>query len=133
MNLLFRGRLSLITPLRLYEVYDRLTNLIGKEDSDEEFKKKYVGIVYENGFKLKKAYKQMLSTPYYSCEFTGAITSDNDYTIIPFSTLPSMDSRWSILWLLFASFLYIGNLILYNRQCKKISMELISELSAQLF
>lgn len=163
MNLLFRGRLSLITPLRLYEVYDRLTNLIGKEDSDEEFKKKYVGTVFERGFKLKKAYKQMLSTPYYSCEFTGAITSDNDYTlvnvtirpnkqmllifrvslvvflilvintIIPFSALPCLDLGWSIIWLLLGSIIYIGNLIAYNLQCNKISKELISELSAQLF
>lgn len=163
MNLLFRGRLLLVTPLSLMEVYSRLTNLIGKEDSEEEFKKKYIGTVYEKGFKLKKAYKQMLSTSYYSCEFAGAITSDSDYTLVnvtirpnkqmllifrvslvaflilvintimPFSALPPLDSRWSILWLLFGSIIYISNLIAYNLQCNKISKELVSDLSAQVF
>jgi hypothetical protein len=162
MNWLFRGDLSLITRLSLLEVYNRLTNLIGKEDSENEFKKKYVGAVYEKGFKLKKAYRQLFSPPRYSVEFIGEISSDNQNTlinvkirpnaimlfgfraclvpisvliintIIPFSELPSLNSKWSFFWLAFGLMIYFGNLIGYNRESKRISKELISDLSAKL-
>lgn len=54
MNWLFRGKLLLKTRLSLLEVYGRLTHIIGKKDSNDELKKKYVGRVYENGFELRK-------------------------------------------------------------------------------
>jgi hypothetical protein len=163
MHWFFRGSLSLKTPLSLLEVYSCLVKLIAKEDSDEVFKKKYVGTVYENGFTLKKPYKQVLPPPHYSCTFTGEVTPYDDgtlikinigldksirpfiwasisiflilviNTIIPFSALPPLDAEWSIVWLTLGSILYFGNLILFNGQCKNISRELVADLNGKKF
>ncbi len=158
----FRGSLSIKTPLSLLEVYSRLVELIAEEDSDEVFKKKYVGTVYESGFSLKKPYRQAFSSPHYSCIFTGEITpADNGAlikinigldksaqifiwpaiiiflilvinTIIPFSALSPLDFGWSIIWFSLGSILYFGNLISFNLQCKNISKELVTDLNGQV-
>jgi hypothetical protein len=162
MNWLYRRSLSLKSQSSLVEIYSRLTHLIAKEDSREEFfKKKYVGTVYEKGFKLKKPYSKSFSNPRYSCEFVSKITSTNDYTlieikmhpndlmvltfriltvlifililntIIPFSGIPTLNSIWSILLLAAVLIFYFGNLFIFNRQFKVISSELRSELNAE--
>jgi hypothetical protein len=159
----FRGSPSLRTPLSLLEVYSRLVKLIALEDSDDVFKKKYVGTIYEKGFTLKKPFRQAFSSPHYSCTFTGEITSDEDgtlikiniglnkslrpllwasisifliwviNTIIPFSALPSLNSGWSIIFLLLGSILYFGNLVSFNVHCKNISKDLVNELNGEVF
>jgi hypothetical protein len=161
MNLFFRQDVNLKTHLHMVEVYNRLVELIGKEDSEKQYQKKYVGKVFEKGFYLKKIRKNWWWPPVYYSQFSGVMTPESNGTSLEIKVRPDRE-RLSLLqvsvvifliWVLnsfvhFAEFppanwitlsfcvfvvmyFYLAGLYIFNRRNKKIINDLISHLEAE--